>query len=133
MADRIEAGTYAMAAAAAGGDVLLQGARFEHLGAMIKVLRDAGVDVEAEGRGLAREARRQRHACAGRFRNRAVPGFPTDLQAQAMALMCLADGKSRIRETIFENRFMHAPELARLGAQIAVHGNEAVVTGVPNA
>lgn len=127
--DRIEAGTYAMAAAATGGDVLLQGARFDHLQALIKVLRGAGVDVEAEARGL-RIKRNCGQLQAADFETEPFPGFPTDLQAQAMALLCLAEGQSRIRETIFENRFMHAPELARLGAQIAVQGNEAVVTGV---
>jgi len=130
VADRIEAGTYAMAAAAAGGNVLLAGARFEHLGAMIKFLRAAGVQVDAEGRGLRVVRKRGERLKAVDFETEAFPGFPTDLQAQAMALMCFADGDSRIKETIFENRFMHAPELARLGAKIEVHGNEAVVTGV---
>jgi UDP-N-acetylglucosamine 1-carboxyvinyltransferase len=130
VADRIEAGTYAMAAAAAGGNVLLSGARFEHLGAMIKFLREAGVTVDAEGRGLRIVRKVNGPLKAVDFETEAFPGFPTDLQAQAMALMCLAEGQSRIKETIFENRFMHAPELARLGAKIEVHGNEAVVTGV---
>lgn len=129
VADRIEAGTYAMAAAATGGDVLLEGARLDHLQALIDVLRGAGVDVEAEARGL-RIKRDGGRLQAADFETEPFPGFPTDLQAQAMALLCLAEGQSRIRETIFENRFMHAPELARLGAQIAVHGNEAVVSGV---
>ena len=129
VADRIEAGTYALAVAAVGGDVLLQGARFDHLGALIKFLRDAGVIVEVIGPGL-RIRRNGARLAPVDFSTEPFPGFPTDLQAQAMALMCLADGQSRIKETIFENRFMHAPELARLGAQIAVHGNEAVVTGV---
>lgn len=129
VADRIEAGTYALAAAAAGGNVLLQGARFDHLQALIKVLRGAGIEVEAEARGL-RIKRNGGRIQPVDFETEPYPGFPTDLQAQAMALLCLADGQSRIRETIFENRFMHAPELMRLGAQIAVHGNEAVVTGV---
>jgi UDP-N-acetylglucosamine 1-carboxyvinyltransferase len=129
VADRIEAGTYALAVAAAGGDVLLQGARFDHLGALIKFLRDAGVIVEVIGPGL-RIRRNGGRLAPVDFSTEPFPGFPTDLQAQAMALMCLADGQSRIRETIFENRFMHAPELTRLGAQIAVHGNEAVVSGV---
>ena len=129
VADRIEAGTYALAVAAAGGDVMLEGARFDHLGGLIKVLRAAGVDVEARGPGLRICAKNGRPAPVD-FETEPFPGFPTDLQAQAMALLCRADGVSRIRETIFENRFMHAPELARLGAQIAVHGNEAVVTGV---
>jgi UDP-N-acetylglucosamine 1-carboxyvinyltransferase len=130
VADRIEAGTYAIAAGAAGGDVLLQGARFEHLGALIKVLREAGVEIDAESRGLRVKRDRAQRLKPVDFTTEPFPGFPTDLQAQAMALLCFADGESRIRETIFENRFMHAPELARLGAQIAVHGNEAVVTGV---
>jgi UDP-N-acetylglucosamine 1-carboxyvinyltransferase len=130
VADRIEAGTYAIAVAAAGGNVLLGGARFEHLAALIKFLRAAGAAVEAEGRGLRVIRRKNGRLKAADLETEPFPGFPTDLQAQAMALMCLADGRSRIRETIFENRFMHAPELTRLGAQIAVHGNEAVVTGV---
>jgi UDP-N-acetylglucosamine 1-carboxyvinyltransferase len=129
VADRIEAGTYAMAAAAVGGNVLLQGARFDHLQALIKLLRSAGVEVDAEARGL-RIKRDGGRLMGADFETEPFPGFPTDLQAQAMALLCMAEGQSRIRETIFENRFMHAPELARLGAQIAVHGNEAVVTGV---
>lgn len=129
VADRIEAGTFAAAVAAAGGDVLLEGARFEHLGALIKVLREAGVEVDAQARGL-RIRRNGGRLAPVDFETAPFPGFPTDLQAQVMAMLCLADGQSRIRETIFENRFMHAPELARLGAQIAVHGNEAVVTGV---
>ena len=130
VADRIEAGTYAIAAAAAGGDVLLQGARFEHLGAILKFLRSAGATVEAVGPGLRIRRAKGRLAPVD-FETAPFPEFPTDVQAQAMALMTMADGNSRIRETIFENRFMHAPELARLGAQIAVHGSEAVVTGVP--
>ncbi|HRK64648.1 MAG TPA: UDP-N-acetylglucosamine 1-carboxyvinyltransferase, partial [Terricaulis sp.] len=109
--------------------VLLEGARFEHLGALIKVLRAAGVDVDAQARGL-RVKRNGGRLQPVDFETAPFPDFPTDLQAQVMAMLCLADGQSRIRETIFENRFMHAPELARLGAQIAVHGNEAVVTGV---
>ncbi len=129
VADRIETGTYAIAVAAAGGEVLLQGARFEHHAALMKFLRAAGVNIEAEARGL-RVKRNGKRLAAVDFGTEPFPGFPTDLQAQAMALMCLADGQSRIQETIFENRFMHAPELARLGALIAVHGNEAVVTGV---
>lgn len=129
VADRIEAGTFAAAVGAAGGDVLLEGARFDHLGALIKVLRAAGVEVEAQARGL-RIRRNGGRLQAVDFETAPFPDFPTDLQAQVMAMLCLADGQSRIRETIFENRFMHAPELARLGAQIAVHGNEAVVTGV---
>jgi UDP-N-acetylglucosamine 1-carboxyvinyltransferase len=130
VSDRIEAGTFAVAVAAATGDVLLEGARFDHLGALIKVLRASGAEVEAVAKGL-RIRRSPGDIAPVDFDTEPYPGFPTDLQAQTMALLCLAKGKSRIRETIFENRFMHAPELARLGAQIAVQGNEAVVTGVP--
>jgi len=131
VADRIEAGTFACAVAATGGNVLLAGARFEHLGALIKFLRDMGVSVEAEGRGLRIVRKRNGRMKAADIDTAPFPGFPTDLQAQAMALLCTAEGVSHIRETIFENRFMHAPELSRLGAQISVQGNEAVVTGVP--
>ncbi len=129
VADRIETGTYAIAVAATGGEVLLQGGRFDHLKALMDLLRAAGVTIEAEARGL-RVKRNGGRIQPVDIETEPFPGFPTDLQAQAMALLCLADGQSRIRETIFENRFMHAPELTRLGAQIAVHGNEAVVTGV---
>jgi UDP-N-acetylglucosamine 1-carboxyvinyltransferase len=131
VADRIETGTYALAAAAMpGSEVLLQGARFEHQAALMKFLRATGVSIEAEARGLRVKRAANSRLAPVDFETDVFPGFATDLQAQAMALLCLADGQSRIRETIFENRFMHAPELTRLGAQIAVQGNEAVVTGV---
>lgn len=131
MADRIEAGTYAIAAAAAGGDVTIEGAPVGALGAMIGKLREAGVCVDADPASERIRIRRD----GGRLRPVSLftqphPGFPTDLQAQFMALMALADGTSIIRETIFENRFMHAPELARLGADITVRGQEAVIRGV---
>src|SRR5690606_24236100 len=100
VADRIEAGTFAAAVAAAGGDVLLEGARFEHLGALIKVLRAAGVDVEAQARGL-RVKRNGGRLQPVDFDTAPFPDFPTDLQAQVMAMLCLADGQSRIRKTIF--------------------------------
>jgi len=129
VADRIEAGTYAIAAATAGGDVRLDGAVAQHLGALIQALRAAGVEVIADPEGIV--VRREK----GRLQpvdinTQPFPGFPTDLQAQFMALMALADGVSIARENIFENRFMHAPELARLGADIQVRGKEAVVRGV---
>lgn len=132
MADRIEAGTFAMAAAAAGGDVTLTGAPVNALGAMISALEEAGVKVEADAEAETLSI----HRNGNMLRSVSVttqphPGFPTDLQAQFMALMCTADGTSIIRENIFENRFMHAPELSRLGANIEVHGKEAVVKGVP--
>lgn len=129
VADRIETGTYALAAAAATGDVLLEGANPHHLDVLWSVMRAAGVEVSEEPRGV-RVRRNGTRIAPVDFETAPYPGFPTDLQAQTMALLCLSDGRSRIRETIFENRFMHAPELMRLGAQIAVHGNEAVVTGV---
>ena len=130
MPDRIEAGTYAMAAAAAGGDVTLEGAPVEALGAMIDVLRQAGVTVDTEGTDQIRIQRDGAALAAVSVDTQPHPGFPTDLQAQFMALMATAEGKSVIRENIFENRFMHAPELSRLGARIAVRGKEATVTGV---
>ena len=129
MPDRIEAGTYAMAAAAAGGDVTLQGAPVQALGAMIDALRQAGVTIDA-GEDTLRIQRNGAALKAVNVDTQPHPGFPTDLQAQFMALMATADGTSIIRENIFENRFMHAPELTRLGAKIAVRGQEAVVTGV---
>lgn len=131
MPDRIEAGTYAMAAAAAGGDVTLDGAPVKALGAMIQAMRAAGISVEAdEAASTLRVVRNGSTLKAVSISTQPHPGFPTDLQAQFMALMSLADGTSIIRETIFENRFMHAPELSRLGADITVRGQEAVVQGV---
>jgi UDP-N-acetylglucosamine 1-carboxyvinyltransferase len=127
--DRIEAGTYAIAAAAAGGEVLLEGARGEDLVSLIDHLRLAGVRVVAEERGL-RVSRADGPIHAVDVDTAPHPGFPTDLQAQFMALMTIADGTSLIRENIFENRFMHAPELNRLGADITVRGREATVRGV---
>lgn len=127
--DRIETGTYALAAAMAGGEVRLVGTRSDFVEALLVKMEEAGVEIERHDDGLT--VRR------GEDRLRAVevetdpyPGFATDLQAQFMALMTLAEGESVIRETIFENRFMHAPELARLGADISVHGGEARVRGV---
>ncbi len=125
--DRIETGTYAAALAAAGGEVTLVGARAEHNEALWAVLRAAGVTVEAgpDGVRLNREPGRALRPCD--IETAPYPGFPTDLQAQLMAVMCLAEGESVIRETIFENRFMHVPELARMGADIRVEGREARV------
>lgn len=131
MPDRIEAGTYAMAAAAAGGDVTLLRAPVEALGAAISALRRAGVTVDADAAaGTLRIRRNGSRLKAVDIDTQPHPGFPTDLQAQFMALVALADGTSIIRENIFENRFMHAPELSRLGANITVRGREAVVKGV---
>jgi UDP-N-acetylglucosamine 1-carboxyvinyltransferase len=128
--DRIETGTYAMAAAMTGGDVLLEGARHDLLAAAFDVLRRVGVSVTEE-RGGVRIRRNGGPLAPVDVTTEPFPGFPTDLQAQFMALMCRADGVSRIRETIFENRFMHVQELARLGAKIRLEGDSAVVEGVP--
>ncbi|MBR9826163.1 MAG: UDP-N-acetylglucosamine 1-carboxyvinyltransferase [Alphaproteobacteria bacterium] len=129
VADRIETATYALAIAAAGGDTMLEGARWEHNKVLWRAMMDAGVTVEPVEGGV-RVARNGSHIKGTDIETQPYPGFPTDAQAQFMALMTLAEGTSVIRETIFENRFMHAPELARLGADITVHGNEAVVRGV---
>jgi UDP-N-acetylglucosamine 1-carboxyvinyltransferase len=126
--DRIEAGTYIVAAAATGGDVLVEGAEPGDLEALIAKLRIAGVEVAGEGAGL-----RVRRTGALRPVNATTaphPGFPTDMQAQFLVLMSLAPGESVITETIFENRFMHVPELQRMGASVALRGNTAVVQGV---
>ena len=131
VADRIEAGTYALAAAAAGGDVLIEQCVPDHLGALWERMRAAGVQVERPDAQSVRIVQAGGRCKAVDIETQPWPGFPTDLQAQFMAVMACAEGASIIRETIFENRFMHAPELARLGADIAVHGREAVVRGVP--
>lgn len=127
--DRIEAGTYAMAVAMTGGDVLLEGARPELLQAALDVLVTAGARVEATNAGV-RVSRNGGGIAPVDLSTAPFPGFPTDLQAQLMALMTRAGGTSRIRETIFENRFMHVQELARLGAKIRLDGDLAVVEGV---
>jgi UDP-N-acetylglucosamine 1-carboxyvinyltransferase len=128
--DRIETGTFAMAAAMAGGDVLLRGARAEHLQSALDVLEQAGVHVSSEVAGL-RIKRNGNGIQAADVETDPFPGFATDLQAQFMALMTMSNGVSHIRETIFENRFMHVAELARFGADIRVEGQTATVTGVP--
>ncbi|MDN3567994.1 UDP-N-acetylglucosamine 1-carboxyvinyltransferase [Paeniroseomonas aquatica] len=127
--DRIEAGTFACAAAITGGSVLLEGARAEHLGAVARTLREAGVLVEAEADGLRVSRLNGLHGVD--VMTEPFPGFATDMQAQFMALMSVAEGASMVTETIFENRFMHVPELNRMGARINVHGASAIVRGVP--
>ncbi|GGF53566.1 UDP-N-acetylglucosamine 1-carboxyvinyltransferase [Azorhizobium oxalatiphilum] len=126
--DRIETGTYAMAVAMTGGDVTLAGARADLLESTIEVLRAAGAQIDVNNEGI-----RVRRNGAGLFpvdvSTAPHPGFPTDLQAQLMALMTRAQGRSRITETIFENRFMHVQELARLGAKIHLDGDTAIVEG----
>jgi UDP-N-acetylglucosamine 1-carboxyvinyltransferase len=127
--DRIETGTFLCAVAAAGGDVLLRGARADHLDAVIDKLREAGAQITAEDGGL-RVAMHQRPRAVS-FRTSEYPAFPTDMQAQFMAVNCVAEGAAKVSETIFENRFMHVNELLRLGAHIEVDGHTAVVQGVP--
>jgi UDP-N-acetylglucosamine 1-carboxyvinyltransferase len=127
--DRIEAGTFACAAAITGGTVLLEGARMQDLGAVARILRDAGVDVAERHDGL--QVARLNGLHGTDVMTEPFPGFATDMQAQFMALMCVADGAAMITETIFENRFMHVPELMRMGARIKYHGQSAIVRGVP--
>ena len=127
--DRIETGTYAMAVAMAGGDVVLEGARPELLQGALDALVQAGVQVSANNAGI-RVTRNGAGIQAVDISTAPFPGFPTDLQAQFMALMTKAKGRSRITETIFENRFMHVQELARLGAKIRLDGDAAIVDGV---
>jgi UDP-N-acetylglucosamine 1-carboxyvinyltransferase len=128
--DRIETGSYAVAAAITRGDVELVGARFDLMESVTKVLRECGVTVEETPRGM-------RVAVLGDITGIDImtepyPGFPTDMQAQLMALLSTANGASMITETIFENRYMHVPEMTRMGANINVHGASAIVRGVPH-
>lgn len=127
--DRIELGTYMLAPAIAGGSVELLGGRRDLLGAFCDKLEAAGIVIEDSQNGLV-VSRANGRARAVDVKTEVFPGFPTDLQAQMMALLCTADGISHLEETIFENRFMHAPELMRMGAAIDVHGGTATVTGV---
>ena len=127
--DRIETGTYAMAVAMTGGDVLLQNARPELLQSALDVLTQAGVTVTPTNEGI-RVARNGADLAPVEVTTAPFPGFPTDLQAQLMALMTRAGGTSRITETIFENRFMHVQELVRLGAHIHLDGETATIEGV---
>jgi UDP-N-acetylglucosamine 1-carboxyvinyltransferase len=129
LADRIETGTFAMAVAAAGGDVTLEGARPELLKTALDSLAQTGVEVHTTNSGI-RITRNGHGIEPVTVETQPFPGFPTDLQAQLMALMTTAKGTSVIRETIFENRFMHVQELARLGADIQLHGDTATVRGV---
>ena len=128
VADRIELGTYMLAPAIAGGEVTMQGGRRDLVAAFADKLEETGIVVTETDAGL--KVKGGSRAKAVDVVTEPFPGFPTDLQAQMMALMCTADGTSVLEETIFENRFMHAPELARMGAQIDVQGGTAKVTGV---
>jgi UDP-N-acetylglucosamine 1-carboxyvinyltransferase len=127
--DRIETGTFAIAVAATGGDVLLEGARIDLLKTALDALAKTGVTVQETNSGV-RIARNGAGIEPVTVETQPFPGFPTDLQAQLMALMTTAGGTSVIRETIFENRFMHVQELARLGADIQLHGDTATIKGV---
>ena len=129
VADRIEAGTFLCAVAATGGDVFLRHARSDHLNAVIDKLHEAGVKVSAEAEGLHITSPGGAQLKAQSFRTAEYPGFPTDMQAQFMALNCVAQGASKATETIFENRFMHVNELVRLGAHIEIDGKVAVTAG----
>ncbi len=126
--DRIEAGTFMIAAAITGGDVLVEGAQRQDLAALIGKLNEAGVSVVEEGTGLRVVAAGPPRAVD--IRTSVFPGFPTDMQAQFMALMTRAQGTSRILETVFENRFMHVCELQRMGADIQIDGHSAIIRGV---
>lgn len=129
MPDRIECGTYACAAGITGGDLLLVGGRADDLGAVIRTLEETGVEVLEEERGL--RVRRSGTLQGVDIMTEPYPGFPTDMQAQFMAMLSVAEGASMITETIFENRFMHVPELNRMGARVNVHGRSAIIRGVP--
>lgn len=129
ISDRIEAGTYAMAAGITGGTLLLEGAELHHLAAAQTVLEKAGLSLTQTPKGILAE--RTGNLVGVDAMTEPYPGFATDLQAQYMALMTVASGAAMITETIFENRFMHVPELGRMGANITVHGSSALVRGVP--
>ena len=127
--DRIETGTYAVAVAITGGDVTLEAARFDLIDSLAAYLTKAGVEVTETETGV--RVRRSNNMIKGvDILTEPYPGFPTDMQAQIMALMSVAEGASMITESIFENRFMHVPELCRMGADINVHGSSAIVRGV---
>jgi UDP-N-acetylglucosamine 1-carboxyvinyltransferase len=128
MPDRIEAGSYACAAAITGGDVLLAGARIEDMTATVQALTDAGIHVEQTRGGLHVAANGA--ICPVTLSTAPYPGFATDMQAQLMAMLCMAKGSSVLTETIFENRYMHVPELNRMGARIETKGRTAIVHGV---
>ena len=128
--DRIETGTYAMAAAITGGDIELEGTRLDLIEAALETLKSAGVGITPTDNGF-RVERTNGPLVGVDVMTEPYPGFPTDLQAQIMAVMATAQGAAMITETIFENRFMHVPELRRMGANINLHGGSAMVRGVP--
>ena len=126
--DRIEAGTYLVAGALTGGDVFLRGARADHLEAVIGALSEAGALVDESPEGI--RVRAEGRPRAMKLRTAPYPGFPTDMQAQFTVLLSLAGGNSRVRETIFENRFMHVAELCRMGARLKIRGSTVAIEGV---
>lgn len=128
--DRIETGTYMIAVALTGGKVRLQNARAEHLAALISRLQKAGVTVEEDGADIIVSREAAAPLKGTDIMTEPFPGFPTDLQAQFMTMLTLCEGAGMVSETIFENRFMHVPELCRMGADITVHGNSAIIRGV---
>jgi UDP-N-acetylglucosamine 1-carboxyvinyltransferase len=131
VADRIEAGTFLCAVAATGGEALLRHGRADHLDAVIDKLRDAGAEVQSvDGATGGIRIRASGRLKAQSFRTTEYPGFPTDMQAQFMTLNAIAQGASKVTETIFENRFMHVNELLRLGANIQIDGKVAMIEGV---
>ncbi len=130
VADRIEAGTFLCAVAAAGGDALLRHARADHLDAVVEKLQEAGAEVQAVDGGMRVRSPGAAQLKAQGFRTTEYPGFPTDMQAQFMALNCVAQGTAAVTETIFENRFMHVNELVRLGARIQIDGRVAITEGL---
>ncbi|MEY4139347.1 MAG: hypothetical protein RLZZ371_1529, partial [Pseudomonadota bacterium] len=131
VADRIETGTFLCAVAATGGDVVAQHGRIDHLEAVVEKLRDAGVTISKVADGIRVQSNGARQLKSQNFRTTEYPGFPTDMQAQFMALNTVAQGTAKVTETIFENRFMHVNELVRLGAKIQIDGKVAMVEGVP--
>jgi UDP-N-acetylglucosamine 1-carboxyvinyltransferase len=126
--DRIEAGTFLVAGAITGGDLLLTNCEPQHLTALIAKLKECGVEIRCEGKNTLRVRAAERLAAAD-VTTEEYPGFATDMQAQFMALATQAHGVSHIRETIFENRYLHASEMIRMGANIAIDGNLATITG----
>ncbi len=128
--DRIEAGTFLVAGAITGGEVKIRGCRPEHLEAVIEKLQEIGVEIDTHDDTVLVNGKSPIKSTS--IKTRPYPGFPTDMQAQIMALMCLGDGVSTIKEMIFENRFMHVSELRRMGAKIELNGGTALVKGVPH-
>jgi UDP-N-acetylglucosamine 1-carboxyvinyltransferase len=128
--DRVETGTFMTIAGITGGDILIRDCRPDHNDALITKLREAGISIELKEHGTALRVTGPERPAARDIKTMPYPGFPTDMQAQFMALMSVADGTSTIRETIFENRFMHVAELKRMGADVAIEGGIATVRGV---